>query len=74
MRKRDLPRVLSQQSAKRLLEANGWTETQGGKHNVKMTKAGHRPITLPHHGGGECSRDLTNRILGEAGLRRGGRR
>jgi predicted RNase H-like HicB family nuclease len=35
---------------KRLLEANGWTETAGGKHVVKMTKPGHRPITLPHDG------------------------
>jgi hypothetical protein len=39
---------------KRLLEANGWTETAGGRHVVKMTKPGHRPITLPHgkSGGG----------------------
>jgi predicted RNase H-like HicB family nuclease len=37
----------NQQSIKRLLESNGWTETQGGKHVVKMTKPGHRPITCP---------------------------
>jgi hypothetical protein len=41
-------RVRNQRSMKRLLEANGWTETLGGKHVVKMTKPGQRPITLPH--------------------------
>jgi predicted RNA binding protein YcfA (HicA-like mRNA interferase family) len=63
------PRVLNQRTAKALLEADGWTETQGGKHSVKMTKDGHRPITLPHHGGGDYSRDLTAAILREAGLK-----
>jgi predicted RNase H-like HicB family nuclease len=42
----------NQRSMKRLLEANGWIETAGGKHVVKMTKPGHRPITLPHDKGG----------------------
>lgn len=41
-----LPRVLNQQSAKRLLEDNGWEETLGGKHVVKMEKPGRRPIAL----------------------------
>jgi predicted RNA binding protein YcfA (HicA-like mRNA interferase family) len=67
-----LPRTLSQRSAKRLLEADGWTETIGGKHVVKMTKPGHRPITLPNHGGDDYSRDLTDRILRQAGLKGGG--
>lgn len=52
-----------------MLEQNGWTETLGGKHDVKMTKPGHRPITLPQHGGGDYSRDLADRILREAGLK-----
>jgi predicted RNA binding protein YcfA (HicA-like mRNA interferase family) len=69
----ELPRVLNQRSAKLLLEADGWTETIGGKHAVKMTKPGHRPITLPMHGGDDYSRDLTARILREAGLRKGGK-
>ena len=47
---KNYPRVLNQQSAKKLLEEHDWVETLGGKHVVKMTKAGHRPITLPHHG------------------------
>lgn len=64
-----LPRVLSQRSARRLLQEHGWIEERGGKHVVKMTKLGRRPITLPHHGGGDYSRDLTAAILRQAGLK-----
>jgi len=61
-----------QRSMKRLLEANGWTETLGGKHVVKMTKPGHRPITLPHDkGGGGYPVGLTIAIMRQAGLRGG---
>ena len=42
---------LSQKKAKRLMEADGWTETRGGKHVVKMVKPGHRPVTLPFNKG-----------------------
>lgn len=70
---RRLPRVLNQRSAKALLEENGWTEERGGKHDVKMTKPGQRPITLPQHGGHDYSRDLTDRILRQAGLKGGGK-
>jgi predicted RNA binding protein YcfA (HicA-like mRNA interferase family) len=63
------PRVLNQRAAKRLLEQHGWTETQGGKHSVKMTKPGQRPVTLPSHGGNDYSRDLTAAILRQAGLK-----
>ena len=28
----------NQRSLKRLLETNGWTQTMGGKHAVKMTR------------------------------------
>ena len=64
----------NQRSMKRLLEANGWTETMGGKHVVKMTKPGHRPITLPHdRGGGGYPPGLTAAILRQAGLKGGGR-
>lgn len=68
-----LPRVLNQRTAKRLLQAHGWTESLGGKHVVKMTKPGHRPITLPHdRGKGGYPPGLTAAILREAGLKRGG--
>jgi len=33
----------------KLLQAEGWTRETGGKHQVKMTKPGHRPITLPEN-------------------------
>jgi predicted RNA binding protein YcfA (HicA-like mRNA interferase family) len=69
-RERDLPRTLSQRTAQRLLEANGWTAEQGGKH-VKMTKTGHRPITLSHHRGEDYSAGLTAAILRQAGLKGG---
>ena len=41
------PRALNQRSMRKLLEANGWVATVGGKHVVKMEKPGRRPITLP---------------------------
>jgi hypothetical protein len=57
---------------KRLLEANGWAETRGGKHVVKMTKPGHRPITLrDDKGGGGYPIGLTVAIMRQAGLRGG---
>ncbi len=31
------------------LEREGWTRERGGNHQVKMTKAGERPITLPEN-------------------------
>lgn len=55
--------------AQSLLEANGWTRTQGGKHGVKMEKQGERPITLPTHNGDAYGVDLTRRILRQAKLR-----
>lgn len=67
-----LPRVLNQRSAKQLLEEHGWTPTLGGKHVVKMEKAGCRPITLPMHHGNDYSRSLTAAILRQAGLKEGG--
>ena len=66
---RSLPRVLSQKTARVLLESEGWTQTLGGKHVVKMEKAGQRPITLPHHHGADYSPALTNAILKQAGLK-----
>lgn len=67
---RELPRVLSQKSARRLLEQHGWVQTLGGKHVVKMVKEGHRPITLPMHKGADYGPGLTGAILREAGLKR----
>jgi predicted RNA binding protein YcfA (HicA-like mRNA interferase family) len=63
-----MARLLDQRRAQRLLEADGWTMTRGGKHNVKMEKAGYRPITLPRHRGATYSAGLTAAILRQAGL------
>jgi predicted RNA binding protein YcfA (HicA-like mRNA interferase family) len=58
----------SQKSMRKLLVDNGWVEARGGKHVVKMTKPGERPITLPMHQGRDYSRGLTAAILKQAGL------
>ncbi len=50
------------------LEANGRTMERGGKHSVKMTKPGHRPITLPRHRGATYGRDLHAQVKRQAGL------
>lgn len=68
-KKRDkLPRTMTQQEAIRLLERYGWTQEVGGKHQVKMTKPGCRPITLPYHRGQVYAVGLAQRILKQAGL------
>lgn len=33
----------------KILTADGWTMERGGKHQVKMTKPGERPIVLPEN-------------------------
>ena len=50
------------------LEEHGWVRTKGGKHNVKMEKDGHRPITLPMHKRQDYSASLTRAILKQAGI------
>lgn len=64
-----LPKTMTQREARSLLEANGWICAIGGKHNVKMTKEGQRPITLPMHNGEAYGPRLTQAILKQAGLR-----
>jgi predicted RNA binding protein YcfA (HicA-like mRNA interferase family) len=65
-----IPKVGNQATAIRVLKEDGWTLAKGGKHNVKMTKAGRRPITLPHHSGADYGKGLWAAILREAGLSR----
>ena len=62
------PKVLNQRGMKKLLEANGWVETVGGKHMVKMEKPGHRPITLPANKRRDYPSGLRAAILKQAGL------
>jgi predicted RNA binding protein YcfA (HicA-like mRNA interferase family) len=52
----------------KLLKNEGWTQGRGGKHQVKMCKPGHRPITLPEHKGSAYSRGLEAQIRKQAGL------
>ena len=67
--KPEIPKLLSQAIARKLLIAHGWKEETGGKHVVKMVKAGRpRPITLPYHKGADYGPDLRAAILREAGL------
>lgn len=66
--KSGIPKRLSQATARKLLESNGWTCQVGGKHVVKMVKEGERPITLPAHKGQDYGVGLTRAILKQAGL------
>jgi predicted RNA binding protein YcfA (HicA-like mRNA interferase family) len=59
---------LNQRSAIKLLEHHGWAQVIGGRHAVKMTRPGRRPITLPHHGGSDYGPGLTRAILRQAGI------
>lgn len=67
-----LPKRLSQRTAIQLLINNGWRQTLGGKHTVKMEKDGFRPITLPQHKNQDYGPGLTSAILSQAGLKPGG--
>jgi len=58
----------TQKSMRKLLVSQGWTDSRGGKHVVKMTKAGERPITLPMHKGRDYGKGLERAILRQAGL------
>ncbi|HEX3040582.1 MAG TPA: type II toxin-antitoxin system HicA family toxin [Solirubrobacterales bacterium] len=53
----------------KLLQDHGWILSRGGKHQVKMTKEGRRPITLPQHKGRDYPTGLARAILKQAGLR-----
>src|SRR5215468_6664011 len=64
-------RTYNQKSMQRLLEANGWTATVGGKHQVKMPKPDYRPITLPMNHGRDYPVGLAVAIMRQAGLRGG---
>lgn len=52
----------------KLLIEEGWTRERGGKHQVKMTKPGCRPITLPMHKGRQYPKGLNAAIRRQAGL------
>jgi predicted RNA binding protein YcfA (HicA-like mRNA interferase family) len=66
---RPMKGTLNQKKAIKLLKENGWTQARGGKHQVKMTKPGYRPITLPQHKGRDYPTGLAQAILKQAELR-----
>jgi predicted RNA binding protein YcfA (HicA-like mRNA interferase family) len=53
---------------RKLLVQHGWFEARGGKHPVKMTKPGRRPITLPQNRGADYGKGLEKAILRQTGL------
>jgi predicted RNA binding protein YcfA (HicA-like mRNA interferase family) len=63
-----MARAMNQTAWIALLERHGWTKRTGGKHQVKMTKGGERPVTLPMHKGRDYAPGLTAAIRRQAGL------
>jgi predicted RNA binding protein YcfA (HicA-like mRNA interferase family) len=61
--------TLNQKKAIKLLRDHGWEQSRGGKHQVKMIKPGHRPITLPQHKGRDYPVGLARAIIRQAGLK-----
>jgi predicted RNA binding protein YcfA (HicA-like mRNA interferase family) len=53
------------------LEREGWSFGRGKNHQVKMTKDGHRPITLPEHKRRAYSKGFEAALRREAGLQGG---
>ena len=50
------------------LQLEGWKLERGGKHQVKMTKPGHRSISLPEHKRRAYSKGFEAQLRREAGL------
>lgn len=59
---------LTQKQWIKLLQREGWTKERGGKHQVKMTKPGQRPITLPEHKRQAYSKAMEADLRRQAGL------
>jgi hypothetical protein len=64
-----LPRTQTQWIT--LLRRDGWRQQAGGKHQVKMTKQGRRPITLPDNHRRAYSKGFEAQLRREVGLGRG---
>jgi predicted RNA binding protein YcfA (HicA-like mRNA interferase family) len=52
------------------LEREGWIRERGGSHQVKMTKTGTRPITLPENKRRAYSKGFEAELRRQAGLKR----
>ena len=53
-----------------LLRSDGWRQETGGKHQVKMTKQGKRPVTLPDNHRRAYSKGFEAQLRREVGLDR----
>jgi predicted RNA binding protein YcfA (HicA-like mRNA interferase family) len=51
------------------LEREGWIRERGGSHQVKMTKTGKRPITLPENKRRAYSKGFEAELRRQAGLK-----
>ena len=51
-----------------MLTEDGWEQIIGGKHQVKMTREGHRPVTIPEFKGETLPVGLSQAILKQAGI------
>lgn len=58
----------TQQALIKVLKEHGWEQTIGGKHQVKMTREGHRPVTIPEFKGETLPVGLSQAILKQAGI------
>lgn len=57
---------MTQKEMVKLLSANGWSKTKGGKgSHIKLEKKGQRPIIVPH---GEINKYIERAIKKQAGL------
>ncbi|MDE3130752.1 MAG: hypothetical protein KGL16_06325 [Acidobacteriota bacterium] len=54
-----------------LMRREGWRQTPGGSHQVKMTMAGRRPITLPDNHRRAYSKGFEAQLRREIGRDRG---
>lgn len=52
----------------KVFTAAGWSQETGGRHQVKMTKPGQRPITLPENKRQVYSKGFEAALRRQAGL------
>jgi predicted RNA binding protein YcfA (HicA-like mRNA interferase family) len=58
----------TQKQLTKILKEQGWEQAIGGKHQVKMTREGQRPVTIPEFKGETLPVGLSQAILKQAGI------
>jgi predicted RNA binding protein YcfA (HicA-like mRNA interferase family) len=61
-------RRYTQKELVKRLSKEGWKREAGGRHQVKMTKEGRRPVTIPEYRGETLPVGLSQAILRQAGI------